>query len=504
MMVNKEQITSFILALGLTQDKASQIHQRSEIGCNYTEEILSSLYPQNVFLPESSEYSTWINKYFGSRPRLNASAVFTPENTDQVASAVKIFEFFQRQFAIRGLGFTSNPGAAGIEDGILLALEKMDNISLTTSKDVASLGPGNNWGRVYGTLESQGVTVTGGELGVVGISGLLTGNGFGSFVGSRGFSSADIINFEVVLSGGKVVNANASENSDLWWALKGGSNNFGIVTRFDMSTFPLPKGIFSGTISYNLSQADAALDAFYEIQTGALLDDPQLVVTCMEMIIPAINLTTIDLTSFTGKVNFTGSYPTALQPLVDVGPIATDFSRNTLTAEASKAKVAYVYNFGIIGRGNINIKADQELYKEISELFFSHYASSTLADHIIGFSWNPVTPHAVRESNRKGGNTGGWLEVNQNSLNLRTSWGNANDDAAALQMDADFLTKAKELARKRDALMPNQWMNNAAETADVISTYGEENIKKMKAVSQKYDKEGTFQRLVPGGYKLGA
>ncbi|KAI3542562.1 mitomycin radical oxidase [Colletotrichum filicis] len=265
-----------------------------------------------------------------------------------------------------------------------------------------------------------------------------------------------------------------------------------------MKTFPLTNGIFSGTISYNLSQADAAQDAFCEIQTGALLDDSQLMVTCMEMVIPAINLTTIDLNSFTGKVNFTSSYPTALQHLIDVGPIATNFSRNTLTAEASKAVTPD------IGRGIINVKADQELYKEVSELFFSHYASSTLADHIIGFSWNPVTPHAVQESNRKGGNTGGWQEVNQNSLNLRTSWGNADDDAAALQMDADFLAKATELARKRDALMPNQWMNNAAETADVISTYGEENVKKMKTVSQKYDKEGTFQHLVPGGYKLGA
>ncbi|KXH59618.1 mitomycin radical oxidase [Colletotrichum salicis] len=431
MKVNKEQITSFMLALGLTQDKASQVHQRSEVSCNYTEEVLSSLYPQNIFLPESSEYSTWINKYL--------------------------------QFAIRGLGFTSNPGAAGIEDGVLLALEKMNTISLTPSKDVASLGPGNNWGRVYGTLESQGVAVTGGELAVVGISGLLTGNGFSNFLGSRGFSSADVVNFEVVLAGGKVVNANASENADLWWALKGGSNNFGIITRFDMNTFPLPNGIFSGSISYNLSQADAVLDAFYEIQTGALLEDPQLVVNCMEMIIPAINLTTIDLIPFTGKLNFTGSYPAALQSLIDVGPIATDLSRNTLTAKASKAVTPE--------------------FLAISALFFSHYASSTLAGHTIGFSWNPITPYTVQESSRKSSNTSGWQEVNQNSLNLRTSWGNAIDDAAALQMDDGFLAKVTELARKRDALMPNQWMNNAAETADVISTYGEENIKKMKAVS---------------------
>lgn len=90
------------------------------------------------------------------------------------------------------------------------------------------------------------------------------------------------------------------------------------------------------------------------------------------------------------------------------------------------------------------------------------------------------------------------------ALNLRTSWANAADDAAALQMDDEFMAKVAAVARKRDAPMPNQWMNNAAENVDVISTYGEENIKKLKAVSRKYDKEGAFQRLVPGGYKLGA
>lgn len=104
-----------------------------------------------------------------------------------------------------------------------------------------------------------------------------------------------------------------------------------------MNTFPLPNGIFSGSISNDLIQADAVLEAFYGIQTGVLLEDPQLVVNCTEMIIPAINLTTVELVPFTDQVNFTGSYPAALQPLVDIGPISTNLSRNTLTAEASKA-----------------------------------------------------------------------------------------------------------------------------------------------------------------------
>lgn len=65
---------------------------------------------------------------------------------------------------------------AGIEDGVLIALEKMNDLSLSSSGEVVSLGPGNHWGRVYEILESQGLAVTGGEMAVVGIAGLLTGS----------------------------------------------------------------------------------------------------------------------------------------------------------------------------------------------------------------------------------------------------------------------------------------------------------------------------------------
>ncbi|KAJ0364150.1 hypothetical protein COL154_005141 [Colletotrichum chrysophilum] len=529
MRVDKEQITSFMLTLGLMQDQITQIYQRAQVSNNYTEELLSALYPANVFLPATTDYPTWIDKYFGSRPRLNASAVFTPETTEQVSSAVQILEFFQRKFAIRGLGFTSHPGMAGIEDGVLIALEKMNAISVSPSKEVVSLGPGNNWGRVYETLESQGLAATGGELAVVGISGLLIGNGFSQFLSSRGFSSADVANFEVVLAGGKVVNANATENEDLWWALKGGSNNFGIVTRFDMNTFPLPNGVWSGTLSYNQSQADAALESFYDMQTGPLLDDPHLTVTCLEMIIPAIGLTTIDLATSTDKTNFTGSYPAAIKPLLDAEPISTNMSRKTLTTLATQDVTPEFLSVCTkrINRANVNVKADKELYKEISTLLFTHYGSSALEEHTIGLSWNPVTPHTVRETNRKGGNPAGWQEINQNcqyilspawssevesyeacadqkpAINLRTNWANSADDAAAIQMDDAFVAKITELARKRNALMPNQWLNNAAENVDVMKSYGEDNFERLRSVSDKYDAEKTFQRLCPGGYKLG-
>lgn len=145
-------------------------------------------------------------------------------------------------------------------------------------------------------------------------------------------------NFEVVTAGGEVLNANATHNADLWWALKGGSNNFGIVTRFDMNTFPLPDGVWSGTLSYDAgTQADVALGLLYDVQVGALLEDPRLTVTCMETLIPSYGVALVDLAGFTDRLDFDGTHPAAIQPLIDAGPVATSMSRKTLIESATEA-----------------------------------------------------------------------------------------------------------------------------------------------------------------------
>lgn len=149
-----------------------------------------------------------------------------------------------------------------------------------------------------------------------------------------------------MLAGGKIINANATSNTDLWWALKGGINNFGIVTRFDMATFPLPNGVWSGTLSYDKSQAKDVAEALYSLQSGPFLEDPHIDAPYMEMIIPGIGLATVDVTPFTDKVNFTGSYPAAMKPLYDVGPQSATVSRQTLTENAghSVSSVREIYN----------------------------------------------------------------------------------------------------------------------------------------------------------------
>lgn len=122
----------------------------------------------------------------------------------------------------------------------------------------------------------SGVTVTGGRAGGVGTAGFITGGGNSFHSTSHGWACDNVKNFEVVLYNGTVINANLDENHDLWQALKGGSGNFGLVTRFDMYVieFPDPKNpsIWGGIAQYELSAAEDLIDSYVEFTENNYLD----------------------------------------------------------------------------------------------------------------------------------------------------------------------------------------------------------------------------------------
>lgn len=125
-----------------------------------------------------------------------------------------------------------------ITNGIIVDLSYLNATTYNEATKVASLKPGSRWGAAYSALQEHGVSVTGGRQSIVGVGGLLLGGGVGWTTPRTGFGCDQVVNYEVVLANGSIVNANATAHSDLWRALKGGSSNFGIVTRFDLETFP--------------------------------------------------------------------------------------------------------------------------------------------------------------------------------------------------------------------------------------------------------------------------
>jgi FAD/FMN-containing dehydrogenase len=128
-------------------------------------------------------------------------------------------------------------GANSIDGGPLIVMSNLTTLELSADRKSVWVGPGLDWGEVYTFLDKYGLATTGGRLAPVGVPGLLLGGGI-SFHGNQyGWSADNVVEYEIVLYTGKIVSVTAKSNSDLFWALKGGSNNFGIVTKFRLNTF---------------------------------------------------------------------------------------------------------------------------------------------------------------------------------------------------------------------------------------------------------------------------
>jgi hypothetical protein len=142
---------------------------------------------------------------------------------------------------------------------------------------LASIRPGAHWQVVYDELAPHGVLVTGGRAGTVGTGGFISGGGNSFHSASHGMACDTVANFEVVLADGSIVNANASSNPDLWQALKGGSGNLGLITRFDMYPIEYPDPanpvIWGGNLLYDLQSGPAVIDALVDFTDNVYKDE---------------------------------------------------------------------------------------------------------------------------------------------------------------------------------------------------------------------------------------
>lgn len=148
-----------------------------------------------------------------------------------------------------------------VDNGVTIDLGLMNQTTYNTETQVASIPPGTRWRGVYEALDPLNVTVPGGRAASVGVAGFLSGGGNSFYSARKGFACDNVVNFEVVLASGEVINANATDNTDLFQALKGGQSNFGVITRFDMQGFDAPL-LWGGVVQYNKTTGPQQIDAY--------------------------------------------------------------------------------------------------------------------------------------------------------------------------------------------------------------------------------------------------
>jgi FAD/FMN-containing dehydrogenase len=190
-----------------------------------------------------------------------------------VSLAVLTVQVTQCQFAVKSGGHAAFTGASNINDGLTIDLMKLNQVTVSEDKTQTSIGPGNTWFDVYTKLEVMGFSVIGGRVSGIGVGGLTLGGGISFFSGRYGWACDNVNTYEVVFSDGSIHEVTYATYPDLYFALRGGGNNFGIVTRFDLVTFE-QGDLWAGTETfiYNNETAAALNEAFYYIDINAPSD----------------------------------------------------------------------------------------------------------------------------------------------------------------------------------------------------------------------------------------
>lgn len=153
-----------------------------------------------------------------------------------------------------------------------LPLGHMNTTTYHAENNTASIQPGSRWGPVYRTLEGQGVTVAGGRAATVGVGGFILGGGISYYSAKKGLVCDSVQRYEVVLANGDIIYADKDHHPDLFVALKGGSSNFGIVTQFDLETFPATP-IWGGAAMYPTVVGPQMIDILSSFTHG-INEDP--------------------------------------------------------------------------------------------------------------------------------------------------------------------------------------------------------------------------------------
>lgn len=138
-------------------------------------------------------------------------------------------------------------------------LKTVDAPNSLGNESYVRCGAALRWQEIYEYLGNRSLIAAGGRVSSVGSS-LLLGGGLSYFSGYRGWAANNVINYEVVLANGSIVQVNNRTSPDLFWALKGGSNNFGIITRYDLYTYPTQK-MYGGTLVWASNYTQQYLDA---------------------------------------------------------------------------------------------------------------------------------------------------------------------------------------------------------------------------------------------------
>ncbi|EFZ03013.1 FAD/FMN-binding dehydrogenase [Metarhizium robertsii] len=447
----------------------------------------AALGSDKVLFPGSDAYAAALTSYFSPQVSgLHPQCFVTPRSARDVSCVVETMRATGGEFAVRGGGHQWFRGAASCS-GVTVDMRGLDSVVVSGDKSRVTVGAGATCDAVYETLDALGLSAAGGRVAGVGVAGLSGGGG----------------HFVVVLADGSVVEASEQQNSDLWLELRGGCNNFGIITSLDIKTFE--QGLLWSSLTLNpLSAVDQQARVYAELMDPAKYDE--------------------NASFFFGwSFNSTHKLSVALNQLIYTKPSGDEvpafyqpvLDLPTIPYPSAGATVA---NMSTLARQGVSLQPPQAARylsttvtfvpteAMIRATFDAYNASLPSVQDIAGIRWDvnlealpPQLYARGAQDNALGlADRSGPLAV----CLLSPAWSRAGDDDKVYAAARALMDEIDRRARDLGAHDPYIYMNYAAPGQEVIASYGQASVAHLQHVRARVDPHGLFTHQVPGGFKI--
>jgi FAD/FMN-containing dehydrogenase len=216
--------------------------------------------------PEDAEYADAhpvYNAYIHKHPALIAR----PNNAADVAAAIAFARRHELPLAIRGGGH-NGAGLGTVDDGLVIDLSRLNSVDVDPEAKTVRVGGGATWGDVDPATNAHGLATPSGIISTTGVGGLTLGGGLGHLTRRCGLAIDNLLSADVVLADGRQVTASAEENPDLFWAIRGGGGNFGVVTSFLFRLHDIGT-VVAGPVFWAVEQAADVLAAYRDFLPNA-------------------------------------------------------------------------------------------------------------------------------------------------------------------------------------------------------------------------------------------
>ncbi|KAJ5173913.1 FAD linked oxidase N-terminal [Penicillium coprophilum] len=468
--------------------EAIQSATTKPVNCQRACVQLSTVFGPAVHYPDSDNFTIWDAKQQEVRP----SCRIEPSSASNVAEILDILVDHWCYFSVKGGGHSRNAGDSNSVGGVTIDLDLLNQVEVLDNGNKARVGGGATSVQVYHALESRNLSFVGGRVGSVGMGGFTLGGGTSPFSNKYGWGLDNVFEYEVVLANGTVTTASEIHNPDLYFALRGGGNNFAIVTAFTIRTFSQGP-VFTGQTSYSANQTEQVLDKVYDLFTDEDLTSD------VEM--------GYDLyySYRSGSEDFTLMGTQRYGKAIRNPPVFHEIDQIPTLSRSQTIEYMSSVSNGTLPMGTtrnlfatLTVSPSRPLLSKALQIFRQEVEA---IKSVPGISTNlicyPMQRNAIAAMKNRGGNALG-IDVEREEplfiILLSTAWSDANDDMAINGMTTNAARRIDLAAHKLGVANRYMYINyaSAEQASRVFSGYGAENLQRLKNIQKAVDPREVF------------